>query len=365
MEGLQENPHNEDLAETYERLQKQYMVLADQNARQAEDMRLLAEQLARIQGDQAVTTSETPAPPPTTPAAATTKSRRKPLPQGEKYDGDRKTFMGWKQAITYKLEIDAEFIGPLKAQFMYIWANLSTQAQLKVTAYFEAGGHQGESDPTAFLTYLETVFGDPHRREIAMTKLNYLKQGEKEPFSRFFVRFEQELALAGGLLWNDEVKLTKLRPVLSNTMRGLMVSRRISRTSYDSAIQELRELSVDLESYWIEEQHRPAPQRGNPARQTDQEGDTPMSGINALQIPAMPDARPAPSQGPKKRANWVSDEAFRRRKETGVCLRCGRDGHRIGKCRLLPARPPNTRVNQVAIQADDEDEKSDSENDEA
>lgn len=50
------------------------------------------------------------------------------------------------------------------------------------------------------------------------------------------------------------------------------------------------------------------------------------------------------SESPKQ-ARWASQDELDKRRTEGMCLRCGRSGHFIAKCALLPAQPPNgTRI---------------------
>ena len=55
-------------------------------------------------------------------------------------------------------------------------------------------------------------------------------------------------------------------------------------------------------------------------------GDTKMTGVN------------------RERAKWGSSKEYDKRKEEGLCLRCGKAGHIIGKYRLFPSRRPTTAV---------------------
>ena len=236
--------------------------------------------------------------------------RRKPLPVGDRYDGNTQSFQAWRKTMEYKLIHDKAFIGGTQAQFMYLWGNLTPSAQSKVTAYFENGGIDGAYDPAAFLGYMETVFADPHRQEIATTQLEQLRQGTRESFASFYVRFEQKLALAGGLAWADEVKLMKLRRALSPDMRSLMVGKEVSRSNFADAIARLRAIAVDLESFRIEE-NAYEKQRRRYAPRRDHDGDTPMTGINRFGAPptgqtptqAASGGRPAPGTG--RRATWA------------------------------------------------------------
>ena len=50
--------------------------------------------------------------------------KRKPLPDLEKFTGDRRDFRRWYFEISYKIEADRDTLGPLKIQFNYIYSRL-------------------------------------------------------------------------------------------------------------------------------------------------------------------------------------------------------------------------------------------------
>ncbi|ODA82750.1 hypothetical protein RJ55_01259 [Drechmeria coniospora] len=98
--------------------------------------------------------------------------------------------------MAHKLESDREFIGTSKDQWMFVWQSLAPKVQSRVTAFFEAG-QSYQYDPFQFLTYLESVFADPHREEMAQTELEQLERGSNEAFTAFYVRFEQKAPSPG------------------------------------------------------------------------------------------------------------------------------------------------------------------------
>ena len=46
--------------------------------------------------------------------------KRKPLPDPEKFTGDRRDFKRWYFEISHKIEADRDTMGPLKTQFSYV-----------------------------------------------------------------------------------------------------------------------------------------------------------------------------------------------------------------------------------------------------
>lgn len=51
----------------------------------------------------------------------------------------------------------------------------------------------------------------------------------------------------------------------------------------------------------------------------------------------------------RKRATWATSEEMQKRKAEGYCLRCGKQGHIIGQCRLARAQPPKTQVQATSV----------------
>ena len=48
--------------------------------------------------------------------------KRKPLPDLEKFTGDRRDFKRWYFEIFYKIEANRDTLGPLKTQFNYVYS---------------------------------------------------------------------------------------------------------------------------------------------------------------------------------------------------------------------------------------------------
>ncbi|KYK56724.1 hypothetical protein DCS_03730 [Drechmeria coniospora] len=204
---------------------------------------------------------------------------------GAPYDGDKTTFTAWKILMAHKLVTDRKFIGTDKDQWMFVWQCLAPKIQSRVTAFFEAGPSY-QYNPLQFLAYLESVFANPHRIEIAQTELEQLEQASNKAFTSFYVRFEQKLALAGGINWPDEIKLVKLRRALNKTIRDSSIGRNIPRDSYKAAVNIYRSIAVDIESYRLEEKYRNRYGRAiAPTKPiTDEDGNVRITGINAATV---------------------------------------------------------------------------------
>ncbi|KAI0993654.1 hypothetical protein K3495_g14530 [Podosphaera aphanis] len=125
-----------------------------------------------------------------------------------------------------------------------------------------------------------------------------MEQGECQLFGDFYQDFEHQLALSGA----DEVytavgKTQKLKAALNGKLRRALIGRRLPDPGkYQEWVQEVREIAIEIES-WAD--YRPrgtrstttrvgAPKSGTAYLSTprntglDAEGDTRMSGTNAL-----------------------------------------------------------------------------------
>jgi hypothetical protein len=229
--------------------------------------------------------------------------------------------------MKHKLQADEEFIGGRREQFAYLWAQLGPSVQAEVASYYEVGGADETWDPDRFLEYLQFCYGNTHSRERAQAKLETLRQGKKEPFSDFFIRFEQLLAQSGGAQWDDEQKLHKLRRSLNDNMRTIALHRGVTRLDYIDAVGAYRSIAVDVETMAIEERAR-GPYAASAHIKRDRDGDVEMVSISAAGTRGGPRARGKASQ----RANWIPDALYQQRRDSGVCIRCGEDGHFAREC---------------------------------
>jgi len=264
---------------------------------------------------------------PTTTLLATGSSqdKRKPLPVGEPFDGDKARFPAWKVHIEYKIRRDEAFIGDDQAKFHFIWSCLSTNVQSVVKSYYASGGVSGNWDPLNFLAYLEFCYKDAHAMERAQVLLDSIEQGKREPFAAFFVRFNTLLAEAGGAHWDGEQKLHRLRRALTGAMKTVALNRGVSRTSWETAIDDYHRIAVDIETASLEALHRTGP--GSQSSPRDADGDTPMTTIAVAQLGT------GKSQStPRRRANWIPEDLFQQRRASGVCTRCGEGGHNNREC---------------------------------
>jgi len=265
---------------------------------------------------------------------STQTARRKPLPTGPPFDGNKAYYKAWALTIAHKLTSDAAFIGSPRDQYALIWTNLAPNVQREVSATYEKGGPNRDFDPEAFLGYLRFCYEDNHSREKAQANLDSLRQGKNESFADFFPRFEQLLSQSGGEMWDDEQKLHKLRSGLNPTIRQVALHRGVTRTDYQRGVQEYQSIAVDIETAAIESRSMPPPYL-RPQAGRDAQGDVEMVTIGRIGTEgrSKQDGHSRQGKGAGRGAGtWIDPETFRRRREDGVCTRCARAGHFAREC---------------------------------
>jgi len=313
------------------------------------------------------TTSRQASPPPIrTPKKKTT------LPDPPKFDGTRNNFRAWYLEMQNKLLVDGEVIGGDRDRFAYIFSRLEKTPQSMTVAYVERGGNNGLHNPTAYLAYLHSCYGDPNAQARALDRLRGLRQRTHESFAAFLPKFEKELADGGGAEWTDAVRINYLEGAINDTMRDRLISVTTLPTEYPRYIQALQTIGSRLDSLNHARKQAKAPHSRQPSPPSDQTStiktiaatvEDKMDWEPIRVAKAVPkEDRDRHLQG--KRAKWVDQAELDRRRAESRCFRCGRSECRVERCPLKPAKRPNTTARKakpkpVTEAAVEEDNSSD------
>jgi hypothetical protein len=309
--------------------------------------------------------TEASAPIGTTPADPHRRPRAR-LPDPAKFAGDRADWPAWKTTMENKLMVDGSAVGELADQFLYVYSRLEGNAWKNVTTFVTLRRSNGT--PSAFFTYLESLYGDPNAKTRAASRLHELKQGEHQSFAKFLPVLEREIADAGALEWHDDAKRPIILRALNSQLSNALVSRGIPGT-FQEIINTLHSISTDIDMLNVQkgsrkesQQPRTTQPNANRREEVYLAGDamdwapttTVSTGRAQVTNPGgFRSSRPEDQPLLGKRAQWVAKEVINQRLAEGRCLRCGRDGCVIRRCPLkaavrpATATPPKARSNNT------------------
>jgi hypothetical protein len=89
---------------------------------------------------------------------------------------------------------------------------------------------------------LNSIFGDRYKAQRAVETLRTIKQGLREFFSAFFLRFEKALTDAEGMAWPDEVKRSHFDGALIFELRCFIITMP-SVATYGAYVDEILHMS--------------------------------------------------------------------------------------------------------------------------
>ena len=268
------------------------------------------------------------------PADNQTQEERKPgktIDLGE-YSGGWKGLELWLQTATAKLAVD--FVGcKEKAKFWYLVGKLRGDAAEKVTPWIRQHSNYDYVNSEDLLTKLREIFGDRYERENALVRLNQLRQGTGKPFRAHLQEFEKLLLEAGRYADSDASKKASLEATISKELYERTISMGTRRMTYNEYKESLLEVSEK-----IQQSRKPwTTYRGY---QQQREASAVQESSDVM------DWEPSTarvSMGNGKRARWVATAEIQKRRDQGLCVRCGGSGHFVSRCPFLPARRPDNQ----------------------
>lgn len=256
--------------------------------------------------------------------------------------------------------------------FMDLYSQAVTgAAKIMITGAFQSMMDNGQmADALGLLKIMDNTFRDRNSEQNASALLHACKQFKDEALSSFLPRFQQLLSRSVITSAEDRHKLYELENALNQTTRNHLIGHVIPDT-YLGFIEKLSVIGSQIEavgliktrtyelgqtgtfddgtrgiaggkllgSSWRNSQSGVAttitPARHNSPstilETRDADGDIKMTGVN------------------KVRARWVSKKELDRRRQAGVCIRCGTSGHKSPTCPQLAPLPPETALKSVNV----------------
>ena len=330
---------------------------------------LLRGKVPEAEPSQALPTP-TPAPVPVIENRGTMEGQKlKPIKWPEAYNHEDQsqwtTTHGILLYIYQRDVIERKFLQPGDF-FMNLFSHaVSGTAKLMITGQFQEMMASGlVSDGLGLLKAMDDTFRDRNQEQTAAALLHACRQFKDESLSSFLPRFQQLLARSPSSTSGDKNKVYQLENSLNQATRNHLIGRELPKT-FREFVEFLTITGSQIEAVGlvrtkiytvgkiglfddgtkgvaggrllgacIGPSHYNSPLAPDTSDR-DHEGDSRMTGVNKI------------------RAKWVSRKEIERRKVDGECIRCGKKGHRIANCQMLPPQRPVTGVKTT--RSDEED----------
>ena len=150
--------------------------------------------------------------------------KQKPLPDPEKFTGDRRDFKRWYFEISHKIEADRDTMGLLKTQFNYIYSRLGKAAQNMAILFAKKALQIRQYNLNGLLNYLKEYYTDPETNQKALERLRRIRQEDNKPFTAFLPRFERELIENDRTAWPNYFKISYLKGALNTKIINYFIT---------------------------------------------------------------------------------------------------------------------------------------------
>lgn len=341
----------EMLQSIYEQLERQMSArftaqIESQNETIAQLNRSLAQQREATGEQNASTEGEVF----TLPLRDDTRRPKERTPTLRTFGGKRTEWEDWFLAANVKLQIDGEAIGNTYQQFLYLTSRLEGEAAKMARNTIRDAIALQRGNASEFLSYLNGIYGDANQQRRALQTLGTIRQKDRESIANYLPRFEVVLAnagLAASFGTNDDdkdrVRIAFLENSLNSEMRNALIPFSLDPpTQYTQFTKTLLALGGALANLRTTHDYRLTRTNRREARQTSPKNE--RRGSDEMEWTRTNRLNTATSS--KKRAKWVDPSILQDRRERNLCLRCGKDGHRIRDCVYLPARNPTSSQNE-------------------
>jgi len=314
------------LRAAFEEQGRQIQELAAQNA---STMATLASRIdayeERIRTTPGPTPNRMPSPPlQQVPLESVVRRPRPSLPNPDQFDGKNQEFYPqFESLLKAKLDIDGRTIGGENEQVWYAFGRLSGEAAGRIHPWMIHAQRTSTLTVDSFFKQIRLAFSDPRASQKALEQINRTKQGSR-PFNDFLNEFNRLILEAEGWSWDDKMKKAYLRAAISYKLKDRTIGMK-EEDSYEEYCSQLRTISdqladmknwSDRRSAWKKERSLSPPKE---------------SALDAMDWE--PSTAVATTRTKRKEPRWASPEEIERRREEGLCLRCGEEGHIVRRCK--------------------------------
>lgn len=293
-----------------------------------------------------------------TPLENNEKRPKARLPNPDKFDGtDLAAYSQFEGTLRAKLAFDGLAIGGESERIWYAFGRLTGSAAVRIYPWMESAQLRGAFSVEGLFEQMRTAFQDPRRKQKALADLNRVKQGSR-PLNDFLAKFDQMILEAQAWSWDDDTKKACLKAALSTKLVLAMVGIP-ENESYEGYCSQLRMTSDQME----EAADLTARSQAWKKRRTvfaDQDRQK-QSSQHEDKMDWQPTVSTAATRA--KDPRWGSSDEVARRRREGLCLRCGKEDHRVRDCKTklkqLGEKPVQAAPARVGKRAGKPEEDSD------
>jgi retrotransposon gag protein len=248
-------------------------------------------------------------------------TRSEKFPDPPMFNGTRKDLRPFVTKLRLKLSVNKDRFPTEESQVSYGIARLDGDAARTMDPFFRNGTFNTFD---RFISLLERTYDDASREHTAATKLENLRQRNRE-FTNFFSEF---LGLVGELNWNESARIAALRRALSDEIRAQLVGRDLpdSLTDFATICQRIDE---DLRYNRQARSLKPSVPRFPNATNTTKYDPAAKTRIPVSDLMDLDTAR-SHSYAP------AGSEERKTRISKGECFGCGQRGHIQRHCPIRP-----------------------------
>ena len=281
------------------------------------------------------------------------------------WDGQADSFRDYLLRLRSSYRVRSASKPSLSMDFYWnaVYDTLPVRERARMRHFWEKGSSTKGKDPEAFFTQLEKVFADSNERTKALERLTNMRHSLGQPWHEHQLEFDELLLTSGGDSWEDSAKIGHLRNTFSNPAR-LYTASMPKMSDYYEFSEEVERIMTNLEETdqfkvankrWKEKNKDPVTNVTGSMRthmlpakaRVDADGDTVMATTNMGGYRGKGNGDHKGFKG-KQRAKWVDTAEREKRREKGLCFRCGAAGHRISECPYRAAVRPTT-INAVGV----------------